>query len=92
MRISKVFITILALAIAIAFSPLPELQAAVLSPGSGPQVDSSLQTVKAKRSMKKHKRHRKHRRGKRARSKGPGMCGTYMYWSKKKRKCEDKRK
>jgi hypothetical protein len=89
----KSFLTILALAIAIAFSPLPELQAAVLNPGSQPQSDSVIQSVKAKKSMKKHKKKRKgKRRGKRAKSKGPGKCGTYHYWSKKKRRCVDKRK
>jgi hypothetical protein len=88
----KSFLTILALAIAIAFSPLPELQAAVLNPGSQPQSDSVIQSVKAKKSMKKHKKKRKgKRRGKRAKSKGPGKCGTYHYWSKKKRRCVDKR-
>jgi hypothetical protein len=93
MRIRKTLITILALAIAIAFSPLPELQAAVLSPGSQPQSDNVIETVKAKKKMKKKRGKRaKKRRGKRAKSKGPGRCGAYMYWSKKSRKCEDKRK
>ena len=32
------------------------------------------------------------KRGKRAKSKGgPGKCGTYMYFSKKARKCMDAR-
>jgi hypothetical protein len=88
MRIRKTLIAILALAIAIAFSPLPELQAAVLNPGSQPQSDSVIETVKAKKSMKKYKKKRKGKRGKRAKSKG--KCkGTYMYW--KKGKCHDAR-
>ena len=42
MRIRKTLITALALAIAIAFSPLPELQAATLmGPGSQPGTDNS---------------------------------------------------
>jgi hypothetical protein len=92
MRIRKTLITILALAIAIAFSPLPDLQAAVLSPGSQPQSDNVVQSVKAKKGMKKYKKKKRgKRRGKRARSKGPGKCGTYKYWSKKRHRCVDAR-
>ena len=91
MRIRKTLIAVLALAIAIAFSPLPELQAATfVNPGSQPGTDNLTQVVKAKKKgmTKKGKK----RRGKRAKSKGPGKCGTYMYWSKKKRRCMDARK
>ena len=85
----KTFLTMLALAIAIAFSPLPELQAATfVNPGSQPGTDNLAQVVKAK---KKGKKKRGKRKGKRAKSKGPGKCGTYMYFSKKKRKCVDAR-
>jgi hypothetical protein len=94
MRIRKTLITALALAIAIAFSPLPELQAAsLLGPGSQPGTDNLTDTVKMskkKKAKKKGKRKGKKRRGKRAKSKA-GKCGTYMYWSKKKKKCEDAR-
>lgn len=85
----KTLVAILALAIAIAFSPLTELQAATLGPDSKVQADSLTHVVKAKKAKKKGKKKRK---GKRAKSKkGPGKCGAYMYWSKKKRRCMDAR-
>ena len=88
MRIRKTLITMLAVAIAVAFSPLPELNAAVLSSGSQPQSDTLVHAVKAKSSMKKYKKKRKgKRRGKRAKSKA--CKGTYMYH--KKGKCMDSR-
>ena len=90
MRIRKTLVAALALAIAIAFSPLPELQAATfVSPGSQPGTDNLIQTVKMKKKAGKKKRGK--RKGKRARSKA-GKCGTYMYFSKKARKCMDARK
>ena len=96
MRIRTTLITILALAIAIAFSPLPELQAATLmGPGSQPGFDSltTLAKMKKKKGYKKKgkkKKGKKKRKGKRAKSKA-GKCGTYMYWSKKSKKCLDAR-
>ena len=95
MRIRKTLITALAVAIAIAFSPLPELNAATfVNPGSQPGVDNQTHVVKMKKKKKaygkKAKRKGKKKRGKRARSKA-GSCGTYMYWSKKSRKCMDAR-
>jgi hypothetical protein len=94
MRIRKTLITALAMAIAIAFSPLPELQAATLvGPGSQPGTDNITSTVKAKKKAKKAKAKKGKKgkkRGKRARSKA-GKCGTYMYYSKKTRKCMDAR-
>jgi hypothetical protein len=90
MRIRKTFLSMLALAIAIAFSPLPELQAATfVNPGSQPGTENLAHVVKAKKKGKKKKG--KKRKGKRAKSKGPGKCGTYMYWSKKKKRCRDAR-
>jgi hypothetical protein len=90
MRIRKTFLSMLALAIAIAFSPLPELQAATfVNPGSQPGTENLAHVVKAKKKGKKRKG--KKRKGKRAKSKGPGKCGTYMYWSKKKKRCRDAR-
>jgi hypothetical protein len=92
MSIRRTLIASLALAIAVALSPLPELQAATLmGPGSQPGTDNLTQTVKMKRKAKMHKmRHsRKHRKGKRAGSKGPGRCGMNMYF--KKGKCMDAR-
>jgi hypothetical protein len=96
MRIRKTLLTMLALAIAIAFSPLPELQAATfVNPGSQPSTDNLIQTVKAKKKgkkkAKKKGKKKSMRKGKRAKSKGPGRCGAYMYFSKKKHKCEDAR-
>jgi hypothetical protein len=90
MRIRKTFIAILALAIAIAFSPLTELQAATfVNPGSQPGSDNLTQTVKAKKKgYRKTGKRKRGKRGKRARSKG-GKCGTYMY--RKKGKCMDAR-
>jgi acetaldehyde dehydrogenase (acetylating) len=87
MIIRKTLIAVLALAIAIAFSPLTSLQAATFAgPGTKVSADTLTQTVAAKKSMKKKGGKRK---GKRAKSKGPGHCGTMMYWSKKGRKCMD---
>jgi hypothetical protein len=95
MRIRKTLITALALAIAIAFSPLPELQAAtLLGPSSQPGTDNITDTVKMKKKAKKKakakKGKKKKKKGKKARSKA-GKCGTYMYYSKKTRKCMDAR-
>ena len=93
MRIRKTLISALALAIAIAFSPLPQLQAATfVNPGSQPGVQDMTHAVKMKKKAKKKaKKKGKKRRGKRAKSKAPGKCGTYMYFSKKGRKCMDAR-
>lgn len=94
MRIRKTLVTALALAIAIAFSPLPELQAATfVNPGSQPGAEDMTHAVKMKKKAKKKgkKKAGKKRRGKRAKSKGPGRCGTYMYFSKKAKKCMDAR-
>jgi hypothetical protein len=79
MQIRKTLIALLALAIAIAFSPIDGLQAASVGPGSQPGTDNLTYTVKAKKGKKAAK-------GKRA-----GRCGTNMYWSRSKRKCEDAR-
>jgi hypothetical protein len=88
MRIRKTLIAILALAIAIAFSPLTELRAATfVSPDTKVSTDNLTQTVAKKKAKKKGKK----KKGKKAKSKGPGKCGTYMYYSKKARKCVDAR-
>ena len=79
----------LALAIAIAFSPLPDLQAAMfVNPGSQPGTETLAHVVKAK---KKGSKKGKKKKGKYAKSKGPGTCGTYMYYSGKTHKCMDAR-
>jgi len=92
MHIRKTLIAALAMAIAIAFSPWAELQAATFAgPGSQPGIDSLTHSVKLKKkSAKKGKKRGKHKKGKKAGSKA-GRCGTYMYFSKKSRKCADAR-
>jgi hypothetical protein len=92
MRIRKTLIAILAVAIAIAFSPLSELQAATFAnPGSQPGSDNLTQTVKMKKKgYKKAGKRKRGKKGKRARSKA-GKCGTYKYFSRKGRKCMDAR-
>jgi hypothetical protein len=91
MRIRKTLIAILALAVAIAFSPLSELQAATFAnPGSQPGSDNLTQTVKMKKKSKKAGKKRGKKKGKRARSKA-GKCGTYKYYSKKRKRCLDAR-
>jgi hypothetical protein len=91
MRIRKTLVAGLAMAIAVAFSPLPELQAATfVNPSSQPGTDNLAQSVKMKRRAKtaKVKRHRKYRKAKRAGSR-KGCKGPYMY--RKKGKCMDSR-
>ena len=80
MRIRKTLIAVLALAIAIAFSPLTELQAATfVSPDTKVSSDNLTHAPIAKKKAKKKKGKKK---GKKAKSKA-GKCGTYMYYSKK---------
>ena len=92
MSIRKTLIASLAVAIAIAFSPLADLQAAtLLGPASQPGTDNLAQSVKMKRKGKMMRHHRKHRMGRHARSKGPGRCGMNMYHSRKHGRCMDAR-
>lgn len=100
MQIRKTLIAALALALAVAFSPVPELQASSLvGPGSQPGSDNLTYTVKAKAKAKgkKGKRAKAKRgkrakaRGKRAASKRAGRCGVNMYYSRSKRSCQDAR-
>jgi len=88
MRIRKALIAVLALAIAIAFSPLTELQAATFV---SPDTKVSSDNVTHQIAKKKGKKKKGKKKGKKAKSKGPGKCGTYMYYSKKTRKCMDAR-
>jgi hypothetical protein len=92
MHIRKTLMAALAVAIAIAFSPWAELQAASFAgPGTQPAIDTLIHSVKLKKkSAKKGKKRGKHRRGRKAGSKA-GRCGAYMYFSKKARKCMDAR-
>jgi hypothetical protein len=83
MRIRKTLFAILALAIAIAFSPLTELQAATfVSPDTKVSSDNLTQHIAKKKKGKKGKK------GKKAKS-NAGKCGTYKYY--KKGKCLDAR-
>jgi hypothetical protein len=93
MSIRKTLVAVLALAIAIAFSPLSELQAATMSPGANPGVDNAVVKVAKKAAKKKapKKKGKKKKSAKKAKSKGPGSCGVNMYYSKKDRKCMDAR-
>jgi len=87
MKIRKTLIAALAMAIAVAFSPLPGLQAAVLfTPGSQPAVEGATHLVKMRKKAKKKAKGK--RKGKKAKSKA-SSCGTYMYRSKGK--CVDAR-
>jgi hypothetical protein len=97
MQIRKTLVAILAVAVAVAFSPIPQTQAASLfGPSSEPTTESLTYTVKAKAKKakkgkaKKGKAKGKKAKGKKAKSKGPGRCGTGMYWDKKKRSCASK--
>ena len=88
MTVSKISIAALALAVAVAFSPLPELQAAPLTgTGSQPTADSLLQSAKAKK--KGSKKAGKRKRGKKKASGSSASCGTYKY--RKGGKCLDAR-
>jgi hypothetical protein len=85
MRIRKTLIAILALAVAIAFSPLTGSQAATfVSPDTKVSTDNMTQTIAKKKGKKKGKK----KKGKKAKSKA-GKCGTYKYY--KKGKCLDAR-
>lgn len=82
MRIRKTLVAITALAIAVAFSPLSELQAATfVSPDSKVSSDNLIQDIAKKKKKAKKK-------GKKAKSKA-GRCGTFKYY--KKGKCQDAR-
>jgi Ni/Co efflux regulator RcnB len=85
MRIRKTLIAILALAVAIAFSPLTGSQAATfVSPDTKVSSDNMTLTVAKKKGKKKKGK----KKGKKAKSKA-GKCGTYKYY--KKGKCLDAR-
>lgn len=95
MQIRKTLVAVLALAIAVAFSPVQELQASSLvGPGSQPGTENMTYTVKAKAKAKakgKAKKAKAKKKGKKAKSKtGPGRCGTGKYWDKKKKACASK--
>ena len=87
MSIRKTFIAALAVALAAAFSPIPELQAATFNPGSQVGSSSLVQTIAKKKSTKKAGK--KKSKGKRKAGKGKSSCGTFMY--RKGGKCLDAR-
>jgi hypothetical protein len=87
--IRKFIIGFVALAVAIAFSPLADLQAATfVKPFTEASADNLTHAVKMKRKRKAQKK-KKRRKGKRAKRKASGSCGTYMY--RKGGKCMDAR-
>jgi hypothetical protein len=90
MSIRKTFIAVLAMAVATAFSPIPELQAATFNPGSQVESSSLVQPIKAKKKSSKKKKGKKGKKGKKkGKGKGKSTCGTFMY--KKGGKCVDAR-
>lgn len=89
MIIRKTLLAVTALAIAIAFAPLTSLQAA---PFASPDTKVSISSLTQSVAMKKGKHMRTHKtrmKGKHAKSKGPGRCGTFKYWSRKGHHCMD---
>jgi hypothetical protein len=87
MSIRKTFIAALAVAVAAAFSPIPELQAATFNPGSQVGSSSLVQTIAKKKGYKKTAKRGKHKA--RRAGKGKSSCGTFMY--RKGGKCLDAR-
>jgi len=91
-----------ALALAVAPLALSQLNAAPFVGPSGPSGVSIPTMTVAKKEGKEHKehkarahhrmRHHMHHKGKRMHSKGPGRCGTHMYYSRKHGHCVDARK
>ena len=72
-----------AVVLAVAPLALSQLNAAAFVGPSGPPG-----VMRAHHRM----RHHAHHRGKRVHSKGPGRCGTHMYYSRKHGHCMDARK
>jgi hypothetical protein len=88
MTTRRIWLSALAIALAIGFSPLPEVQAAPFaSPGGQQGAKSFVYTAKAKKAGKKRAK-KKAKKSRSAASKG-SSCGTYMYRSKGK--CVDAR-
>jgi hypothetical protein len=86
------FVAALAVAVAIAFSPLPELRAAPLGPpGSQPGSGDLVQSVQAKKASKKKagKKKAKRKKAKGKTAKATKSCGTFKYH--KGGKCLDAR-
>lgn len=85
--VKKALLSVIALAVALAFAPALPLQAASpMGPGTRVVSDSIVDTVAAKKKAKKPgKKKKKAKKGKK-KSKA-GSCGTYKYWSTKKKAC-----
>jgi hypothetical protein len=95
MIIRKSLISTLAVAVMLAFTGVPALNAAsVAGAGTGVKVaaETSIEAVKGKKKAKKKgkKKAKAKKRGKKKASKA-GRCGAYMYYSKKGKKCMDAR-
>jgi hypothetical protein len=84
--LKKSLISTLALAVLLAFSGVPTLQAASVA-GPGTKVQSEVTFDAAKMKLKKKKKYKKKYKKK---SKA-GKCGTYKYYSKKSHGCVDAR-
>src|SRR6266705_4699488 len=94
MLIRKTLIAALASAIAIAFSPLPELRAAPFARSGSQSLSGDLvQSAQAKKKKRGYKKAGERKAGKRKKTKraaaGGKSCGTYMY--RKGGKCLDAR-
>jgi len=89
MSIRKTFIAALAVAVAAAFSPIPELQAATFNRGSQVGSSSLVQTIANKKKSSKKKAAKRSKGKRKAGSKGKSSCGTFMY--RKGGKCLDAR-
>ncbi len=83
----KTLIAVVALSVAAAFTP--SFAAGPVGPSSKVETEAVAQVVKAKKKSFFKKKARK--AGKKAKSKRPGSCGAYMYYSKKAGKCMDAR-
>ena len=94
--VKKALLTVIALAVALAFAPALPLQAASpMGPGTRIHTDSVVDVVadkKGKKPAKKAKK-KKGKKAKKGKKKAAGYksCGTYMYYSPKAKKCLDKR-
>ena len=96
MRIRKIVIGLLTCGLITAFAPLEVGAATLKGPGLSRGEGSLVTLVKVQKKKKAKHAHKARRggkgRGKHARSKGPGRCGAFMYYSMKGHKCMDARK
>jgi hypothetical protein len=97
--VKKTLLSVIALAVALAFMPvLPSMAASPMGPGTRVASDSVVEAAadkkKAKKPAKKAKKAKKGKKGKKKAKKASkaGSCGAYMYFSKKAKKCVDARR